>query len=275
MIQKMTNNLHPQIHDLLSFATSAHRVASECDKYIESKKRVLYGYEHDGNIVGCIGIEFIEGNTFEIKHIAVSPQSRESGIGEKMIQFVFKQHSIERLQAETDNDAVGFYRKCGFTITSLGEKYPGVERFLCILDSRKGNEMEQSFQLFIENFLDAWKNSSLIDLQNFIHIEYKAREVSKGQIMDFGYEQSLIGWEQGFQFVSENNAKWILEQVSTLPLREDERLVIISATLEVDGKQMDTANLFFDTFKMVNDTEWKLVRSYIEAGVTLQGSTGE
>lgn len=275
MIQIMTNNLHPQIHELLSFATSEHRVASEFDKYMSSKKRVLYGYEHDGNIVGCIGIEYIESNTYEIKHIAVSPQSRESGIGEKMIQFVFTQHSIYRLQAETDKDAVGFYRKCGFTITSLGEKYPGVERFLCILEIRKEDYMKQSFQFFIEKFLAAWESSSLNELKKFIHIDYKAREVSQGQIIDFGYEQSLNGWEKGFQFVSENNAKWVLEQISTLPLREDERLVIISATLEVDGKQMDTANLFFDTFKMVNDTEWKLVRSYIEAGVTLQGSTGE
>ena len=31
--------------------------------------------------------------------------------------------------AETDHDAVGFYAANNFAITSLGEKYPGVERF--------------------------------------------------------------------------------------------------------------------------------------------------
>lgn len=31
--------------------------------------------------------------------------------------------------AETDHDAVGFYRTYGFSIHSLGEKYAGVERF--------------------------------------------------------------------------------------------------------------------------------------------------
>ena len=35
--------------------------------------------------------------------------------------------------AETDRDAVDFYRSCGFTIESLGEKYPRIERFLCTL----------------------------------------------------------------------------------------------------------------------------------------------
>ena len=33
--------------------------------------------------------------------------------------------------AETDHEAVDFYRRYVFFITSLGEKYPGVERFLC------------------------------------------------------------------------------------------------------------------------------------------------
>ncbi len=32
--------------------------------------------------------------------------------------------------AETDRSALGFYVALGFTMTSLGEKYPGVERFL-------------------------------------------------------------------------------------------------------------------------------------------------
>lgn len=35
------------------------------------------------------------------------------------------------LVAETDADAVGFYRHSGFEVMSLGEKYPGTERFSC------------------------------------------------------------------------------------------------------------------------------------------------
>ena len=37
------------------------------------------------------------------------------------------------ITAETDRDAVEFYWSSGFKVTSLGEKYPGVERFLCEL----------------------------------------------------------------------------------------------------------------------------------------------
>ncbi|MNW71139.1 hypothetical protein D3C74_508110 [compost metagenome] len=51
-----------------------------------------------------------------------------------MISEVSRTAGIETITAETDREAVGFYRSTGFPITSLGEKYPGVERFACILD---------------------------------------------------------------------------------------------------------------------------------------------
>lgn len=45
------------------------------------------------------------------------------------------------MTAETDAEAAGFYRACGFQVRSLGEKYPGVERFACFwaADSRAQN----------------------------------------------------------------------------------------------------------------------------------------
>ncbi|WP_239984546.1 hypothetical protein [Lentibacillus sediminis] len=48
-----------------------------------------------------------------------------------MIKFICNKHSLQFISAETDKDAVVFYQNLGFQITSLGEKYPGVERFLC------------------------------------------------------------------------------------------------------------------------------------------------
>ncbi|MCC2686381.1 MAG: hypothetical protein K0R75_3280, partial [Paenibacillaceae bacterium] len=46
------------------------------------------------------------------------------------------------LFAETDRDALRFYQKMGFTAHSLGEKYPGVERFKCLYSiSHSGDEL--------------------------------------------------------------------------------------------------------------------------------------
>ncbi len=53
------------------------------------------------------------------------------GVGSKLIDFVCEKHQPQLLIAETDYDAVGFYRKYGFAVTTLGEKYPGCVRYLC------------------------------------------------------------------------------------------------------------------------------------------------
>jgi hypothetical protein len=124
----------------------------------------------------------------------------------------------------------------------------------------------QSFNSFLDQFLTAWSTSSLEKLQGLISKDYQAREFSRGEILDFGYEESIEGWEQGFRFVKENQAEWQLKTMSTIPLRQDETMVIISATLIIEGNPIETANLFFNTYKNIGN-EWKLVRSYIEAGV--------
>lgn len=129
--------------------------------------------------------------------------------------------------------------------------------------------MDTIFRNFLNKFLNAWKSSSISDLQNLISENYKAREITKGVFADFGYEESLSGWEQGFKFAKEQNAQWILNEHAIIPLRTDENMVIISATMMIDGQCLDTGNLFFDTFKQEPLGEWKLSRSYIEAGVTI------
>ena len=127
--------------------------------------------------------------------------------------------------------------------------------------------MHNSFSVFLDKYLDVWRNSSLVDLKELISQDYKAREITGRDIVDFGYEESINGWEQGFNFAKENNAKWNIKVVSILPLREDETMAILSATMIIKGKALETANLFFQTFKTNNNNDWKLVRSYIEAGI--------
>ena len=58
---------------------------------------------------------------------------RGTGIGSSLISFAWNEHRLGELTAETDADAVDFYERCGFSVRSLGEKYPGTERFWCTL----------------------------------------------------------------------------------------------------------------------------------------------
>lgn len=127
--------------------------------------------------------------------------------------------------------------------------------------------MHNSFSMFLDTYLNVWRDSSLTNLKNLISQDYEAREIEGGNIVDFGYEESIDGWKQGFKFAKENNAHWNINVISILPLRETETMAIISATMVIQGKSLETANLFFQTFKKNSINEWKLVRSYIEAGI--------
>ncbi|MEK3980887.1 flavoprotein [Psychrobacillus sp. FSL K6-2836] len=127
--------------------------------------------------------------------------------------------------------------------------------------------MDKSFAVFLDIYLDVWRASSLKDMKNLISQDYEAREITGGDIVDFGYEESVYGWEHGFNFAKENNAQWNINVISILPIRESETIAILSATMVIQGKSLDTANLFFQTFQKNSLNDWKLVRSYIEAGI--------
>ncbi|MFP3339383.1 hypothetical protein R0J91_15510, partial [Micrococcus sp. SIMBA_131] len=84
---------------------------------------------------------------------------------------------------------------------------------------------------------------------------------------DFGYDESIEGWEQAFKAFKNDGSTWVLKKLTVTPLRRNEMLAIIFASIEVDGKQSETGNVFFNTFRKEVQGNWKLVRSYIEAGI--------
>lgn len=129
--------------------------------------------------------------------------------------------------------------------------------------------MDTNFNDFLDKYMEIWRNSSLIELRGIISKDYQGREIADGKIIDFGYEESIEGWEQGFNFAKENQAEWELNKLSVIPLRDNENLVLLSATLVIKGQNSGVGNLFFQTFKEGTSDNWKLVRSYIEAGVSL------
>lgn len=63
--------------------------------------------------------------------IAVAPESRGHGVGRALVDHLASTGPDAVVLAEAGRDAVGFYRRAGIQVTSLGEKYPGVERFAC------------------------------------------------------------------------------------------------------------------------------------------------
>ena len=110
------------------------RIIQEYEQYLSNQSRVLLGIQADTGLIGLIGFIFLSKNSVELKHIAIKPKYRGQGQGKKLINECINQYNVISIEAETDKDAVNFYRKIGFEITTLGEKYPGVERFKCLLN---------------------------------------------------------------------------------------------------------------------------------------------
>jgi CubicO group peptidase (beta-lactamase class C family) len=87
-----------------------------------------------GTPIACIGLEPRGRDEAEITSLAVLPDWRRQGFARSLVFGACEQLALRRLEAETDADAVDFYRAIGFAVESLGERYPGVERFRCRLE---------------------------------------------------------------------------------------------------------------------------------------------
>ena len=87
-----------------------------------------------GTPIGCIGIEPRSGDEAEIRSLAVLPRWRRQGLARALVFGACAQLGLRAVEAETDADAVDVYRALGFAVESIGERYPGVERFRCRLE---------------------------------------------------------------------------------------------------------------------------------------------
>ena len=94
----------------------------------------IFVCDNQGEKAGMMVLKYSDA-VAEIIGIAVTEKLRRRGIGWKMIQFVLKLENLERIEAQTDDDSVGFYRKCGFTEDRIVVDYPdgSVVRYNCVL----------------------------------------------------------------------------------------------------------------------------------------------
>ncbi len=103
----------------------------DVEKYYSIIENELYSVSNNECIVGIVGLISTEQEVV-IKHIAIQSHIQNKGLGTEFINEIHQLFPKQKLVAETDNDAVGFYTKLGFKIISLGEKYPGIIRYKCI-----------------------------------------------------------------------------------------------------------------------------------------------
>ncbi|QLG41470.1 MULTISPECIES: GNAT family N-acetyltransferase [unclassified Paenibacillus] len=126
----------PEVQELLSYSVfpDPDQLNRALQQYVDKDELHLDGYEDEGQLIGLIGYESTGTSEITIHHIAVLPENRFKNYGRGMISQVLAKYNPDRLIAETDVEAVEFYRNTGFVVYSLGELYPGVERFRCVLE---------------------------------------------------------------------------------------------------------------------------------------------
>ena len=103
------------------------------DSFLIDNTIKIFACSEQNEIKGIIIVTFYMAQKLEILGITVAEKERNKGIGSFMINKLATEYHIKTIYAETDKDAVDFYRKNGFKITEFHKTYNGekVVRYRC------------------------------------------------------------------------------------------------------------------------------------------------
>ena len=142
-------NLKPRLDDpeaqhvmsLSMFQPTTESIARAVER-CRNANRELWGVVDDGRILGVVGYYIRGDQVLYIANISVIEERRGQGIGRSMIEALREKHGLP-IELETDDDAIGFYRKCGFEAASFEKTYgkDTVRRWKCTLG---GNTMTKA-----------------------------------------------------------------------------------------------------------------------------------
>lgn len=103
--------------------------------FLQNENIKIFSCFVDNYLKGISVISFFERYKSEVLGIAVDSSARNQGIGSYMVTALKNTFNLDLIYAETDDDAVVFYKKNGFNITEFTNNYDGqiVTRYKCEL----------------------------------------------------------------------------------------------------------------------------------------------
>ena len=145
------------------------RLLNRAKKYQEDENTNIYAYKDNGEYKGIVVFE-IQNYSAIILDIAVKPEQQGQGIGSKLIDFIFNIFNVNSIIAETDDDAIGFYKKYGFIVADTKVQFD-TKRYVCVCGS-----VTHHYDLLIDenndpvhdpkplqDYMDKWDGQAFID----------------------------------------------------------------------------------------------------------------
>ena len=161
-----------RIYELLApsvFNPTEERLLNRAKKYQEDEETNVYVYKEDNEYKGIVVFEIFD-STATILDIAVNPEHQGKGIGSKLIDFIFNSFNVNNITAETDDDAIGFYKKYGFTVVGTKDVFDS-KRYICVCEC-----VIHHYDLLIDenndpvhdpkplqDYMDKWDGQAFID----------------------------------------------------------------------------------------------------------------
>jgi N-acetylglutamate synthase-like GNAT family acetyltransferase len=124
----------PDVLRVLRYSHGSEKALEEARAHYRSGEWLFLGWQDGDEILGCAGAENFDDETIGIRSIAVVPNWRHRGLAHGLIDALAERMDAERVVAETDDDADGFYRRCGFAVEDASPKF-GRPRYWCLRDA--------------------------------------------------------------------------------------------------------------------------------------------
>ena len=123
------------IYKFCMYMPTEEKFNKKIDTFLNDDSIKIFACLYQEKIKGVIVISFLERYKIEIIGIAVEKSDRNKGIGTYMINKIVNEYGLISVLAETDDDAIDFYRRSGFGITECIKNYDGetVIRYRCEL----------------------------------------------------------------------------------------------------------------------------------------------
>ena len=121
----------PAVLSVLSLSHARAVALEEARGRYRSGEWPLMGWQEGDDVVACAGAEHHPDATIGIRSIAVAPNWRNLGLASSLMTALAERMGADRIVAETDDDAVGFYRSCGFTVEAAAPRF-GRRRYWCV-----------------------------------------------------------------------------------------------------------------------------------------------